>query len=112
MWAFAFVIQVVLLLGTLWLSARWAISTKRISTGILKGALLLYNLILASAFLSSVAMPALLLSLGADKHAVMSSFPEAIYMTPVFLLGWLPALLFSAAVRGAYEFAKSVRTHG
>jgi hypothetical protein len=107
----AFVIQLVLLLGTVHFSARRTVRTKRASTGILQGALLFYGLIIVSTFISSVVIPALLLSLGADKHAVMSSFPEEICMTPVFLLGWLPALLFSAAVRGGYEFVKSVRTH-
>lgn len=107
----ASIIQLVLLLGTVWFSARRTIRAKRASEGILKGALLFYGLILASSFLSCVVIPALLLSLGADKHTVINSFPEEICMTPILLLGWLPALLFSAAVRGTYELVKSVRTH-
>jgi hypothetical protein len=106
----AFGIQLVLFLGTVWLSARWTVRAKTTSAGILKGALLFYGLILVSAFLSSVVIPGLLLFLGADRHAVISSFPEAICMTPILFLGWLPALFFSAAVRGACERVKNVRT--
>jgi hypothetical protein len=106
---FALAVQRVLLLVTALLSARWTIRTKGALEGILQGALLFYGLILVSAFLSCVAIPALLLFLGADKRTVINSFPEEIGVVPLFFFGWLPALIFSATVRGVYERAKVVR---
>jgi hypothetical protein len=99
--------QFVLLLGALVLAAQRTIRAKGYWTGILSGALVLYGLFFGSSFLFSVVIPSVLLALGADKHAVVESFPEAIGNVPVVLLGWLPALLFAVIVRRVHEARQS-----
>ncbi len=99
--------QVVLFLGALYFSARRTIRPKGLRDGIISGALVLYGLIVGLTFLFSVVIPALLLSLGADKEAVVHSFPEAIANTPAVLLGWLPALIFASIVRCVHDARRS-----
>jgi hypothetical protein len=85
--------QFAVLVGALFLSARRTIRAKSFFDGIIGGALWLYGLQIGGAFLFSVVIPGLLILLGADRHVVFDSFPEAICMTPVFLLGWLATQL-------------------
>jgi hypothetical protein len=69
----------------------------------IRGAVLLYGLIVAGCFLFSVAVPAGLLAAGADSHAVVASFPEAICNVPVILFGWGPALIVVVSARAMHR---------
>lgn len=101
--------QFVCLAAALFLSARRTIRAKGFFAGIIGGALWLYSLLLGGTFLLSVVIPSVLILLGADKHAVIVSFPEAICMTPVFLLGWFPSIVFAVVVRYANDPMKITR---
>ena len=101
--------QFVVLVAALSLSARRAVRAKSFFDGIIGGALWLYGLLIGGAFLFSVVIPGLLLLLGANRHVVVDSFPEAICMTPVFLLGWFPSFVFSIIVRYANDFTRAAQ---
>lgn len=101
--------QFVLLGGALFLSARRTVRARGFLDGIIGGALWLYGLLIGVTFLSSVVIPGILILLGVNTHVVIVSFPEAICMTPVFLLGWFPALVFAIIVRHASDSMKIAR---
>ena len=101
--------QFVVLVAALFLSAKRTICAKSFFDGIIEGALWLYGLLIGGTFLLSVVIPGLLILLGADRHVVVDSFPEAICMTPVFLLGWFPSFVFSIIVRCANDLVMIAR---
>jgi hypothetical protein len=105
---FALVAQGVFLLGAIVFSARWTIRATGFFEGIIEGGLLLYGLTFAWSFLFSVVIPSALILIGVNRHVVVDSFPEAIGSVPVVLIAWLPALMFAALVRGAYEIIRLV----
>jgi hypothetical protein len=88
-------------------SVLWAVSrATRVEDpkrGVIRGAFLLYGLLVAGCFLFSVAVPAGLLAAGADSHAVVASFPEAICNLPVILFGWGPALIVVVSARAIHR---------
>ena len=100
---FSLVAQGVSLLVAMLFSARWAIKAKGFFEGVIEGSLLLYGLAIAWIFLFSVVIPSALILIGADRHMVVDSFPEAIGNVPVILIAWLPASAFAVLVRGTYE---------
>lgn len=89
------------LLGAVLVSAR-----RTLRRGILEGALILYGLGIVWIVLFSVAIPRLLLLLGANKHLVVHSFPESIGAGPVVWFGWGPALVFALVVRTVHVVVK------
>ncbi len=100
---FELVEQGVILLGAIVFSARWTIRAKGFFEGTIEGGLLLYGLTIAWSFLFSVVIPSGLILTGVNRHVVVDSFPEAIGNVPIFLIAWLPALMFAVLVRGVYE---------
>ena len=92
----------------MFLSARRTIRAKGFFEGIIEGALLLYGLAIVESFLFSVVIPSLLILMGADRHVVLDSFPEAICNVPVVLVGWVLAGIFAVLVRSIYDISKIV----
>ena len=88
------------------LSARRTIGAKGFFDGILGGALWLYGLLIGGAFLLCAVIPALLPTLGVDKHVVLQRFPEEICVPPMVFLGWLPSLVFAILVRYVNDIKK------
>jgi len=93
-----------------WLAGAilWAVSrtirAEDSKGNVIRGAVLLYGLIVAGCFLFSVVVPTGLLAAGADGHAVVASFPEAICNVPVILFGWGPALVVVVSARAMHRF--------
>jgi len=100
--------QFIFLVGALLLSARRTIRTRGFLGGIIQGALLLYGLAIVESFVFSVVIPSLLILIGADRHVVLDSFPEAICNVPVVLVGWTLAAVFAVLVRSIYDISKIV----
>jgi hypothetical protein len=88
--------------ATLWSAAR-AIRAEDARRGVIRGALLLYGLIVVWCLLFSVVIPAVLVTAGADKAAVIASFPEAICVVPVILFAWGPALVVMVSGRAIHR---------
>jgi hypothetical protein len=101
--------QFVVLAAVLFLSVKRTIRAKSFFDGIIGGTFWLYGLLIGEAFLFSVVIPGLLLLLGANRHIVVDSFPEAICVPPVVLLGWPPSFLFSIIVRYANDLTMLAR---
>jgi hypothetical protein len=102
---FALIAQGVFFLGVLFVSARSTIK----KGSILRGTMWFYGLSITGLFLFCVAIPALLISLGVDKHTVVHSFPESIAIMPAILVGWFVGLAFAALVRAAHVLANVFR---
>jgi ABC-type sulfate transport system permease component len=97
--------QMTFFLSVLFVSARSTIKSK----SIVKGAFLLYGLSVAAVFLFCVVIPGLLISLGANRHVVVHSFPESIVGMPIVLGGWILGLIFATLVRAAHILVSVLR---
>jgi len=103
MLVFSLIGQCVWLAGAILWSVRGTLRTEGSVEGVIRGALLLYGLIVAGYFLFSVVIPAVLVTTGADRHVVVASFPESICIVPAVLFGWGPALILVISARAIHR---------
>jgi hypothetical protein len=103
---FSLIGQCVWLAGALLWSVRRTVGAEDSVEGVIRGALLLYVLIVAGSFLFSVVIPGVLVAVGANNHVVVASFPEAICNVPVVLFGWGFALIVIVPARAMHSVIK------
>jgi hypothetical protein len=106
MLVFSLMGQCVWLAGAILWSVRRTLGAEDSVEGVIRGALLLYVLIVAGSFLFSVVIPGVLIAVGADSHVVVASFPEAICNVPVIMFGWGPSLIIIVLARAMHFFIK------
>jgi len=102
---FALIGQAIFFLLALFVSARSTVKSKSIA----RGAFLFYGLSVAGVFLFCVVIPGLLVSLGANRHVVVHSFPESIVGMPIILGGWVLGLIFATLARAAHLLVTVLR---